>query len=292
MLATDGSALRIMKASLVGFPSFIVLAAVWNEEAFLPHWLSQLEDIAPDEVLLSEGCFDSSLPRESTDDSRTILTSWTQGQPRAQLFDVVRQGRPRHILSLIGAIQQKGAVAHGVSANSIRDWARSTYRINQSATFTALLGHSRTLAPGSWIMTLDVDEFFPEQTLEMLRMRTFLKYGTCMPMFERRFVAPDTEIALPPEASLRTHNIPIRIPVRGARFATTRHVISTRGLKSVPLCSRDVALQPLADFPVFFHYQTRNDRRRLALSLGDRKQGQSFPTMKRPVEHPPHSPFR
>lgn len=276
----------------MGLPSFIVLAAVWNEEPFLPHWLSQLEDISPDEVLLTEGCFDLSLPRGSTDNSRTILASWTQRHPRAQLLDVTRQSRPSHILSSIGVIRQKGAVAHGVSTHSVKDWARSTYRMNQSATFTALLGHSRTLARGAWIMTLDVDEFFPEQTLEMLRKRAFINYGTFMPMVERRFVAPDTEIALPPEVSLRTHNIPVRVPARGARFASTRQIITTRGLKSVPLCPRSSVRQPLAELPVFFHYQTRTDRRRLALSLGDRKQGQLSPEVKRQVAHPPHSPFR
>lgn len=273
-------------------PKFVVLASVWNEANFLPAWLLQLDEIAPDEVLIAEGCFDNSLPRPSTDDSRGILETWVEARPNAKLFDVRRESRRTHILTSVDAPRRYPVVAHRFTSHSVGDLARSTYRLNQSATFTWLLSQSRVASKDTWIMTLDVDEFYPPNTLSLLTMRHFPRNNYLMPMYERRFLSVDTEVLLPHHVAIRTHNVPTRIVNNGVRFVKTRQIISTKGLRSVPLVPPKTLKIERINLPIFFHYQTRASRRQLALTLGDRQPPPVFPTVKRAITHPQYSPYR
>jgi len=158
----------------------ILFGTYWNEEKWLDSSLKQIEAIAPDEVILCEGCFDLNENVKSSDNTRRILEDFSAKNDWVTIISPVRHGR------LLGAIKLwfGNAKFNKIKCFSparfkilVRAFLCHHYRINQALTFNKMISMSKYWEPGNWFMNYDADQFYDDEVIDKFkRLEDFEEY--------------------------------------------------------------------------------------------------------------------
>jgi len=249
--------------------SLILFASFWNERQFLDVSLRQLEAIDPAEILLSDGCFDPALPKQSKDGTLETLQEFVAQRSNARLVPAVRATRLTHLAKLMFWLAKTTDVPRAFVFSLLSQFrTTSLYRLNQAETFNSMLEKSEHLKPGSWVSTFDADEFFSRDAIAKLRSLNgsadFDRGLTREVIVKRK--GERTLIELTP--NIRTWNTPHKV-LSDIRFFPTRQIWRPEhGLsKNQPIgSSTDRFLGE------FLHYKTRGAERAAATyQVGDRR---------------------
>lgn len=253
----------------------IVLLVVWNEIEWVGKALDQIYSLNPKEILIAEGCFDRRFDLESTDGTFEFLKQVAESRSDVTLHRVIRRGRFQHIWRDLGFLAgMSRAPGWNTIYRFLRRWTLHTYRLNQADTFNQLLKNSKSIVPGDFFMTVDVDEFYGEGVSESLRNLTEMQEFDFLTFHEIVLVDPLGRIApLHSQQSFRRWNIPIKFTGREF-FMFTRGVwrIWEKGrrvqMRSVP----DIN-EPGAYLGEVFHckYRLSTNRHEVGYSFGDRR---------------------
>lgn len=151
--------------------SLIILAAYWNEKELIEPSLAQIDAIDPAEVIISEGNFDPSKERKSSDGTREVIKEFVDKRDNVKLVSAKRPSRANGVYEIA-----KGLPRHTLrNLLSIPRWVATyascktaAYRLNQAVTFNHMASISDEWQPGKWVMTYDADQFYSDEMIEKL----------------------------------------------------------------------------------------------------------------------------
>lgn len=253
----------------------VVLLSVWNEIEWVEKALAQIVSMNPKEILIADGCFDSSIPVRSSDGTREKLETFALSRPNVRVFEAKRRSRLQHIMKDFDFFRKaRGRVPSQTIYRFLRRWALSTYRLNQAATLNFLMSESRTLAAGDFFMTVDVDEFYSPEVIARLRCLCRLEPYDFLTFREVMLLGGPKRIAPFQSASAaKTINIPLR-------FTGKELFMYTRSVWRFDEIHGKLLGKPLPDWKdsgaylgEVFHckYRPETSRHELAYELGDRR---------------------
>lgn len=154
--------------------NLIVLATYWNEAQWINASLDQIARLSPDVVVICDGCFDGSQPNHSVDGTAEDISGYVT-KLKGMGVEVILVSALR--LNLIQQLFALFRLGRGVNFRNfpcriywaLKYWARtSSYRINQSATFDRMLKLAKGYERGGWFMTLDADQFYPDEVIDRM----------------------------------------------------------------------------------------------------------------------------
>lgn len=154
-------------------PKLIILGAFWDDIIWLKPALEQLLELLPDEILISEGCFDPNQEVQSKDGTYQELLRFAQRDSRVKLFSPIRAKTRLHSIYLLlkypyFTIKPSRLLAIFFSLR------KSIYRVNQAITFNYMISRSQYWKEGNWFMTYDSDQFYEDSVLDIIRNRTYM----------------------------------------------------------------------------------------------------------------------
>ena len=149
-----------------------------------------------------------------------------------------------------------------------------TYRLNQSETFNHLLAQSKSIVPGDFFMTVDVDEFYGDGVAKRLSNVRELQAFDFLTFREIVLTDPVGRIApLYSSESIRRWNIPIK-------FTGNEFFMFTRGVWRFWKKKNGIHMKPVPDLlnpgaylGEVFHckYRFSTDRHEVGYKFGDRR---------------------
>lgn len=258
----------------------IVFATYWNEIDWIHASLEQIDALAPCEVIICDGCFDSRRPPHSTDGTKKVIEEFVRARPHATLVPAVRTNRANALWRILRG-HGKGALWNVFTPARLKSiltvFMLNQYRLNQTLTFQGMIRRSRMWAPGFWFMTYDSDQFYSDSMIEAFRdigrigpasiaggseITFFENFDRCTDAYEGRVF----------------NNMPHRI-LPGTNIMPTRDIviedfrIASLSPKNFMKSDRYIAKCAVENTGSYHHYKFRPDPERTAdgYALGDRK---------------------
>lgn len=246
--------------------NLIVLAAFWNEREWVETSLKQLEALNPQEIIISEGSFDTRYPVHSTDGTQEVIADFAKDRAHVKVVEPIRVLLPKALLSV-----WKGHRYNNHKMSRFRTMLKCmrmhSYRINQALTFNHMIDCSKTWQTGGWFMTYDCDQFYTDESLEVIKglVNSQNEYGQLVAK-ERTFFNGFTQYTEDYEAR-NYNNMPHRI-YPNTFIVPTRGLVLESGL-SFKYYHEKVKTK---DIGFYNHYKLKlGDRLTQAYQVGDRK---------------------
>ena len=250
--------------------NIIIFATCWNEIELIKVSLAQIDKIDPVEVIICDGCFDSSVPNYSTDRSREIIKEFIKTRPHARVISALRLPRWMHYIRWFQRLPHEdvgrfnwGKLLIAKSFHKI-----SLYRLNQMATFNYMISISKEFKPRRWFMTYDCDQFYSDEMLEQFAAEVNCDNGDCGLLTGKQLTFLNNFRSVSYNYDKRDYkNMPHRI-YSDTRFIPTRHPV--RLINGKYRLYTEVEKKKFCG--MIFHYHIRKkERMEQGYSLGDRK---------------------
>jgi len=248
-----------------------VFATYWNEKNWIEASLAQIDAINPHEVIICDGCFDPSKPNYSTDGTREIIEKWVEGQPTARMISASRHSKIGGLFYIFGK-KIKFRLLPVRVLMFFYYLHTNIYRINQAATFNKMSRMSKFWKPGNWFMTLDADQFYPDEMIEKFKQICDTKETTVdlITASEMTFFKNFNEFTT--EYDKRNYNnMPHRIK-KYTLIVPTRDIVVEKYPRPKAY-GKDPSIRK-QDVGSYFHYKFRlkdQSRTKVGNTLGDRK---------------------
>jgi len=260
----------------------IILATYWNERYLIAPSLRQIEALRPQEIIISEGCFDPRFPKHSTDGTKEIIEEFISKHPNARMVSALRPGVFQSIWLLLRGHKH---LPWWTMFRPVRwkflilSFLKVPYRRNQAMTFNYMISQCKEWKPGMWFMTYDADHYYDDDTttklqkimreknskIDLITGKEFAFFGT----FNEYTDVHDTR---------GFANMPHRI-YSDTLIQPNRSIIRETKSRGSLFKIRDVLAKHLytryakkAYAGVYFHYKINSlERQRAGYELGDRK---------------------
>lgn len=203
----------------------IVFATYWNEIDWIEASLEQIDAIDPVEVIICDGCFDPARPLHSDDGTKERIEAYVRARPHARLISPVRTNRPAAFAKILAGHAKTRKLRAATPARLkalLTTFLFHHYRLNQALTFQKMISLSRHWAPGKWFMTLDADQYYPDEMIALFRQLDRFPDAGLVCAHERTFFH-DFEFYTEAYEAREFNNMPHRI------FSTT-NVMPTRDI--------------------------------------------------------------
>lgn len=248
-----------------------IFATYWNEKEWIKESLAQIDKLNPKEVIICDGCFDSSKDNFSTDGTKQIIDNWAKDRDHVKVISAYRKPK---IIGLIKIFSTRLKLSNLPLRLILFFYYMKTnvYRINQAATFNIMSKLSKNWKNGNWFMNYDADQFYSDEVIENIK-----KYCNdqsvnidLLTADEKTFLNDFNNYTEDYE-SRNYNNMPHRIK-ENTHIVPTRDIISEKYPKP-KVYGKDPKTKKI-NIGNYFHYKFRpSDKQRdnSTYKLGDRK---------------------
>lgn len=248
-----------------------MFAVFWNEYPNVDGSLSQIVNMNPDWIHISEGCFDLKQPSKSTDGTRERILNWAETRDNVTIHSPVRLTRFQHLLRDASTFLS-GGFGRDLFALALflRRSITSSYRLNQSETLNKMMETHNKKSENYWFVTCDADEYFSQSAMEVISRIRSINGFDMLVASEITFCEPQNSIApWYPSQVFRTWNVPI-LHRKGMKFLFTRELYASSDFKKSRL--RKFSSNARIGFIGWiYHLKIDSERIEVGLKLGDRK---------------------
>ncbi len=249
------------------YSNIIIFATYWNEIEWIKVSLEQIDLINPRQVIICDGCYDPRYDNHSTDGTTKIIDEYCRNNPNAIKINAIRKSKFKHALDWLWHKTESNKELIAKFCGLYKILRTNIYRLNQMATFQAMLDNYSKITVGDWFMTYDCDQFYSDEIIKVIKdIHTYedLNILTCK---ENTFFNCFQEYSDNYEKR-DYNNMPHRY-LDGLRFIPTRHPARVYKNRYMNCSDFDTKKQYIGEV---YHYQIKSPKRKQAgYSLGDRK---------------------